>query len=298
MTSRIWILAALALALAPLPGGPRLHAQEPVSPPSVSWEPARPMQGTLFTVTVASHAGLAAVAGRFAGEPLHFRRGGDGGWWAPAAVPVDSAGELTLEVQLTGAGGGTTPIERPVPIAPGTYPMERLTVAPQFGEPLSPALARRTADESARALRVARGAHATAPLAGPADFVRPRPSRITSGFGGGRQFNGQVQSRHAGTDFQGAVGDPVLAAAPGMVMLTDAFYLGGNVVYVDHGGGLSSGYLHLSETLVAAGDTVAAGQRIGSVGATGRVTGPHLHWILRYGSVTVDPLSVFGLDAR
>jgi murein DD-endopeptidase MepM/ murein hydrolase activator NlpD len=63
-------------------------------------------------------------------------------------------------------------------------------------------------------------------------------------------------------------------------------------VYIDHGGGLSTGYLHLSEARVAAGDTVAAGQRIGSVGATGRVTGPHLHWIVRFGTITVDPLSV------
>jgi murein DD-endopeptidase MepM/ murein hydrolase activator NlpD len=89
----------------------------------------------------------------------------------------------------------------------------------------------------------------------------------------------------------------VLAAAPGVVALVDSFYLGGNVVYIDHGGGLSTGYLHLSETRVSVGDTVSGGQRIGSVGATGRVTGPHLHWILRYGDVSVDPLSVFELAA-
>ena len=126
--------------------------------------------------------------------------------------------------------------------------------------------------------------------------MQPRAGRITSGFGNGREFNGQVQSRHLGTDLDGAVGEPVLAAADGVVALVDEFYLGGNVIYLDHGGGLSTGYLHLSEALVATGDTVRAGQRIGSVGATGRVTGPHLHWIVRYGSVTVDPMSVFGLE--
>ena len=138
-------------------------------------------------------------------------------------------------------------------------------------------------------------AHEHPALAGPTDFVRPRPTRVTSGFGGGREFNGKVESRHTGTDFQGRVGEPVLAAAPGVVALVGSFYLGGNVVYLDHGGGLTTGYLHLSETRVAVGDTVTGGQRIGSVGASGRVTGPHLHWILRYGEISVDPLSIFDL---
>ena len=254
------------------------------------------MQGTLFTVYVDGVEVVAAVAGRFAGEPLHFGVHERGGWWALAAVPVDAAAALDLELELHSAAGIAQPLRRTVQVAPGRYPMERLTVAPEYGASLPPALARRTAEEAERAFRVARGAHDRPSLAAPADFVRPQPGRITSGFGSGREFNGRVQSRHTGTDFQGAVGEPVLAAAPGVVALVDGFYLGGNVVYIDHGGGLSTGYLHLAEALVSVGDTVRAGQRIGSVGATGRVTGPHLHWILRYGEVTVDPLSVFGLE--
>jgi murein DD-endopeptidase MepM/ murein hydrolase activator NlpD len=81
----------------------------------------------------------------------------------------------------------------------------------------------------------------------------------------------------------------------GVVALVGRFYLGGNVVYVDHGAGLVSAYLHLSRASVAAGDTVRAGQVIGQVGATGRVTGPHLHWVVRYGAVSVDPMSLFAL---
>jgi murein DD-endopeptidase MepM/ murein hydrolase activator NlpD len=126
-------------------------------------------------------------------------------------------------------------------------------------------------------------------------FTQPRTSRITSGFGGGREYNGTITSRHMGTDFAGTTGAPVLAANRGVVRIVDAFYYGGNVVYVDHGAGLSSAYLHLSEQLVSAGDTVQRGQTIGRVGATGRVTGPHLHFIVRYGSVTVDPLSLFAI---
>jgi murein DD-endopeptidase MepM/ murein hydrolase activator NlpD len=79
-----------------------------------------------------------------------------------------------------------------------------------------------------------------------------------------------------------------------VVRLVDAFYLGGNVIYVDHGEGLVTAYLHLSRQLVAEGDTVNRGDVIGHVGATGRVTGPHLHFIARYGNITIDAASLIG----
>ena len=126
-------------------------------------------------------------------------------------------------------------------------------------------------------------------------FVRPRPSRITSFYGVGREFNGTVTSQHLGTDFAGKVGAPVRAAGRGVVRLVANFYLAGRAVYLDHGGGLMTAYFHLSRTVVVRGDTVAPGQLIGAVGRTGRATGPHLHWIARYGAVTVDPMSLFRL---
>ena len=96
-----------------------------------------------------------------------------------------------------------------------------------------------------------------------------------------------------GTDFAGAVGAPVRSSNRGIVRLVGAFYLGGNVIYIDHGDGLVTAYLHRSRQLVQVGDTVARGALIGNVGATGRVTGPHLHLITRYGTITVDPASLF-----
>jgi murein DD-endopeptidase MepM/ murein hydrolase activator NlpD len=84
----------------------------------------------------------------------------------------------------------------------------------------------------------------------------------------------------------------VVAAARGVVQLVEPFLLAGNIVYLNHGGGLLSAYFHLSEQLVAAGDTVEAGAPVGLVGATGRVTGPHLHWVVRYGNTSVDPRSL------
>ncbi len=96
-----------------------------------------------------------------------------------------------------------------------------------------------------------------------------------------------------GTDFAGAIGAPVRAANRGIVRVVGTFYLGGNVIYLDHGDGIVTAYLHLSKQLVQVGDTIARGAVIGEVGATGRVTGPHLHLIARYGSITVDPVSLF-----
>ena len=123
----------------------------------------------------------------------------------------------------------------------------------------------------------------------------PRSSRITSRFGAAREFNGEITSRHLGTDFAGQVGAPVRAPARGVVALVADFYLAGHALYLDHGGGLVTGYFHLSRTLVAPGDTVLPGQPVGEVGRSGRVTGPHLHWIARYGAINVDPMSLVEL---
>lgn len=216
-----------------------------------------------------------------------------GEYWALAAVPVDSSGTLTATIVVLGEAVADTTVHR-VPILKGNFSIERLRVAPRFGREPDSATAARMADEGRRAREVAIGAHAT-PRLWEAPFARPRPGRITSPFGRGREFNGRVTSQHLGTDFAGAVGAPVRAVNRGVVRIVDAFYLGGNVVYLDHGAGLLTAYLHLSKSSVTAGDTVERGAVIGRVGATGRVTGPHLHLIARFGTVTVDPASLFAL---
>jgi murein DD-endopeptidase MepM/ murein hydrolase activator NlpD len=115
-------------------------------------------------------------------------------------------------------------------------------------------------------------------------------------FGVSRVFNGVVRSRHLGVDFAGARGAPVRAANRGVVALVADLYLSGTTLLIDHGAGLVTGYLHLSRALVAPGDTVARGQLIGRVGASGRVTGPHLHWLAAYGHITFDPLDLLRLN--
>lgn len=259
---------------------------------AVSLEPAAPRQGALFRVRISGVPLGTTLSGGVAGERLHFdtvpgRRQAE----SFAAVPIDAADSLAIEVYCT-AGGRTDTIRVSLVPTSGEYPVERLTVAPAFGKAPDSALAARIRRESERATAVAVRSHETRRL-WTQPFRRPRASRITSGFGRGREFNGSITSRHMGTDFAGATGAPVRAANRGVVRIVDRFYYGGNVVYVDHGAGLTSAYLHLTRQLVAEGDTVERGQVIGRVGATGRVTGPHLHLIVRYGRVTVDPMSLF-----
>lgn len=113
-------------------------------------------------------------------------------------------------------------------------------------------------------------------------------------FGSKRFFNGEPRSPHSGEDYRATAGTPVLATAPGTVMIAEEQFFGGKCVFIDHGAGLVSMYMHLSEIDVAVGDEVRAGQRIGRVGATGRVTGPHLHFGLRWRGARIDPAVLVG----
>lgn len=293
-----WLLACLVpLLLAGVHVGHATASTPAIfrAAPDVSFSPARPRQGALFTVIVRPDGMASDVEGRVAGEPLHFERDSTGRFTALAAVPVDSIGTLGVTIVVLGEDIADTSV-RTIPIEKGDFRLERLTVAPRFGRAPDSVTRARMADEGRRAREVAIATHATPRLWEP-PFQRPRPGRVTSPFGRGRQFNGQVTSQHLGTDFAGAVGAPVRAVNRGVVRIVDAFFLGGNVVYLDHGAGLLSAYLHLSKADVAVGDTVERGDVVGRVGATGRVTGPHLHLIARFGTVTVDPMSLLSLGA-
>jgi murein DD-endopeptidase MepM/ murein hydrolase activator NlpD len=289
------------LALAALAGLPMLLSRSSTSMPSqarascpglqVEVEPEIAVQGSLVQVRLQGVPNEAQLAGRLAGEALHFAPD-RGGVVSLGALPVD-ADSAILHVHCV-IGGEADSVAIPVRVARAGYAVERLRVAPGFATPPDSALAARIARESKRALDASRLSHAT-PRLWSEPFLLPRASRITSEFGRGREYNGTLTSRHMGTDFAGATGSPVRAANRGVARIVDSFFYGGNVVYLDHGDGLVTAYLHLSRHRVAEGDTVERGALVGDVGATGRVTGPHLHLITRYGTLSVDPLSLFRL---
>jgi murein DD-endopeptidase MepM/ murein hydrolase activator NlpD len=240
---------------------------------------------------------IVSIRGSMAGEPLHFTRVQAGRWSAIGAVPVDASGRVSAHVVLERASRPADTVTASVMVPRMRVTTSRLKVDTGFTRPLDSATAARVASENARARAVGRHAHET-PQLWTSTFLRPRASEVTSGFGSGRVFNGQVTSRHLGVDFQGAMGDTVRAANRGVVALVEEFFLAGNVVYIDHGAGVVTGYFHLSQPLVAVGDTVARGQPIGLVGKTGRVTGPHLHWAARYGALAVNPLDLIALPTQ
>jgi murein DD-endopeptidase MepM/ murein hydrolase activator NlpD len=129
-------------------------------------------------------------------------------------------------------------------------------------------------------------------------FVWPRLGRISGLFGAQRIYQGTPGAYHGGVDVAAATGEPVVAPADGVVILAASdkpFTLEGHLLMIDHGHGLNSAFLHLSRIDVKVGDHVAQGQRIGAVGATGRATGPHLHWGMKWNDARIDPLLIAGL---
>ena len=257
---------------------------------AVSISPRVPRAGSAFEVRLRG-ADPKAVQVELAGVALVPRL--DSGAAATlflAPAPIDSVSGIDLLIRCMGVDGPST---FRVQTKVGLYRMERLTVAPSFGAAPSKAVSELMSKEAALAANASALSMLTTQLWSK-PFIVPRASRITSGFGNGRTFNGQVVSRHMGTDYSGAKGSAVVASNRGVVRIVDSFYLGGNVIYLDHGAGVMSAYLHLSRQLVSVGDTVARGDTIGRVGATGRVTGPHLHFITRVAGITVDPASIIG----
>lgn len=275
--------------------------------PRLRVTPAEVTPGSIVRLTLLAPAttsdSIVSIRGEMAGEQLHFLTRDAALWRALAGIPVDATDSVAARVIIERSSGvadtsavwARLPRPRPQQRARRGR-ARRLSVDSRFTRPLDAATQERIDRENARAREVGRRSHSTPPL-WTTSFLRPRSSTVTSRFGSGRSFNGVMTSRHLGVDFRGVVGAAVRAANRGVVALVDNFFLAGNVVYIDHGGGLVTGYFHLSRTLVSEGETVERGQEIGLVGATGRVTGPHLHWTARYGTLTVNPLDLVAIQS-
>lgn len=198
--------------------------------------------------------------------------------------PVDLLATGKIEVERRTAAGVE---RRTLAVASYPYPTESLTgVEEKYVSPPAAELARieREQRETAAVFARATPRQFTLPLGAPL-AVLPEGGR----FGSRRIFNGEARSPHGGTDFKAAPGTVVFAAADGVVALAAGQYFAGNAVYLDHGDGLITMSFHLSAILVKPGEAVKRGQPIGKVGATGRVTGPHLHFGARWRGAKIDP---------
>ena len=171
-------------------------------------------------------------------------------------------------------------------IAPMRYAEQRLNVAPKHVELTAEHLARHERERVHQAQVIAT---VSAPPPATLRLRQPVPGPRSSSFGLRRVFNGQSRNPHSGMDIAAPVGTPVVAPAAARVVDVGDYFFNGGTVWLDHGGGLLTMYCHLSAVHVRVGDTVQTGQRIAEVGATGRVTGPHLHWSVSLNRAMVDP---------
>ena len=213
-------------------------------------------------------------------------------WRAIVGVDLDvEPGTYRVTVESAGAEAVARG-SHDLRIVPRTFRTRRLTVDPAFVTP--------PVSEQPRIERESALLAATWPSSAPnrlwtTAFIRPVPHVANSAFGTRSVFNGQPRNSHGGADFLSPAGTPIRAPNAGRIAVARSLYFSGGTVIIDHGLGLFSTLAHLSRIDVEEGEMVTAGQRVGLVGATGRVTGAHLHWAVRAGEARVDPLSLLAV---
>ena len=273
----------------PSPPLPAATASAP-GPTAVTIElsPAPVGIGETMRVRVAAPAASAVVV-EFMDASYRMFRQPDGMFWLAVGVPLDAAlGTRVLRVATRDALGATiASAESRFEVVAVGRPVDFLLLTPDESAVLTPDAGVRESE-----LRGLQFAQFDAVPRWTALFLRPVDGAITTQFGEGRSINGgPVGAFHTGVDLANAEGTPVLVAAPGRVGWAGAMPIRGNSVIVDHGGGVKSGYHHLSAITATAGQEVEAGEVVGLVGMTGLSTGPHLHWEVSLWGVNVDPMT-------
>ena len=288
---RLVIVAALGSVISAAHVSPRQDAAQAEPRRILVSHVARAVQpGEVVLVRVTTPSPAEAVTGDSASGPLRFYRTTDPQAWE-AVIGLDlntKAGPFRLTIH-TVLGGTTADIPYGLNVTPKRFPTRLITVDERFVNP--------PASELPRIEREARRTAAILAIASPTrlwdgPFLPPVPGPATSSFGRISVINGLRRSPHTGTDFQAAVGTPIKAPNSGIVVLSEPLYYSGDTVIIDHGLGVFSFLAHLSRRDVAAGDHVSAETVVGLSGATGRITGPHLHWSVRVADARVDPISM------
>ncbi|WP_082603943.1 peptidoglycan DD-metalloendopeptidase family protein [Acidovorax sp. Root217] len=262
---------------------PALHAKAPPAP--TLWPQPLQVPGGVARLSLgpaakrpAAHAGDVPVL--VLGDAIE--------WTAIVGIPLAATpGPAHITVQP--AGGGA-PRQVAYTVSPKKYKEQHLTVSPRTVDLSSEDQARYERERDHQALVMATFTEQPAGVA--LDSLRmrvPVPGRRSSSFGLRRVFNGQARNPHSGMDIAAPTGTPILSPLPARVIDTGEYFFNGGTVWLDHGRGLLSMVCHLSAVDVKVGDVLAAGQRLGAVGATGRVTGPHLHWGVMLNRAMVDP---------
>ena len=253
---------------------------------------ARSLQpGEVVLITLESRGPVRRVSGTVFGRDFPFYASSNSRVWQ-GLIGIDletRVGRYTINVRGRGADGTPFQVAHSLQILDKKFPTRRLTVDEQFVTPPKE-VEERIHRESQRVEEIFEVVTPQRMWKG--SFAVPVPGPASSSFGRRNILNGKPRSPHTGTDFSADTGIPINAPNSGKVILAADLYFSGNTVIIDHGLGLYSFFAHLSQFSVHEGDEVRARQVIGRVGATGRVTGPHLHWTVRLVGTRVDPLSL------
>jgi hypothetical protein len=284
-----WLVFVLLLLSVPLG-----DAQKGAAFRGINWSPVRLESGSPVFFKVELDQPVTALHGTWLKHDITFTKASEGDlWYALAGIDVEQApGNYVLELTATATGGHSLQITRNVAVLPAHYKTTTLHVEEKYVQPDAATLQRIAAD---KAVKDAAYAHLISEPLWKGSFRSPVPFTATDSFGTRRMFNSELASIHRGTDFHAPSGTPVLAANDGQVIIAHPMFYEGNLVVIDHGQQFTTQYMHLSKIEVKVGDRVTKGQRLGLSGATGRVTGPHLHLGARWGGESVDPVILLRL---
>jgi murein DD-endopeptidase MepM/ murein hydrolase activator NlpD len=252
----------------------------------VSLQPQSPLQGQAVVVSIRCwKPSVAPRQLRLLGKTYRTAAVGKREYKAVCAVPLNAPlGVQPLEIVLS----DRKTVKTSLAVRKGDYGEEHLRLPAEMANPTSPAHLKQIKNDRRRLRRAYGSSEAVIRFSHP--FTRPLSSAIITPFGRRRYLNDIPKSPHGGIDLRGKTGTPVPAAAGGRVAFSGRLYYSGNAVIIDHGLDIFSLYLHLNNIAVTVGDQVKQGQVVGTVGSTGRVTGPHLHWGIKVNGIFVDPL--------
>jgi len=276
--------------------GPRADSVRPppIREAGIRWTPALPEEGSSFGIRILrprNSMRITAIDGSIGETAVRIGQIGSD-WLGIVGIPIGTSGSVELTLRLEYENGEWRTQTAMIDIAARELASTQMRVAQQYSAPPPEVQARIQRDRERIGAALS---SVTVEWLIDGQFRAPRPMVITSPFGQRRVFNGELRSRHTGLDLAGDPGDAVRSSGRGRVVLADDFYFSGNGVFVDHGMGVFTGYFHLSRILVEPGQMVDAGELLGEVGSTGRVTGPHLHWSLWVDGVGLDAGSLLAI---
>jgi murein DD-endopeptidase MepM/ murein hydrolase activator NlpD len=252
-------------------------------------------QGDVVVLTATTSEPVDELHARAFGRDLATFRLTPTRWQTLAGIDIDTMpGVYPVSFEGTSAGGTST-AAIDVEVTAREFGRRVLTVDDAFVNPPEPVISRITS-EAVELTQLWMQSEPRRLWTG--SFVRPVPGRVNGAFGSRSIFNGEARQPHGGADFLSPAGTPIHAPNSGRVLLARDLYFTGNTVVIDHGLGVFSLLAHLSAIGVQQGDMVTRGEIIGRVGATGRVTGPHLHWTVRMNGARVDPVSLLAVVGR